>query len=108
MNKTVKEIYDLLYSPIITPYNLLENAKLENYSYVNYYKGNDGLVTEMKCSMEGQGETIFYYYFDEEDRLSKILMKTSTDEELVFDRQIELSNATESYKKHKEKKYHEP
>lgn len=33
MDAYIKKIYDMLYSPIISPYNLLENAKLDNYSY---------------------------------------------------------------------------
>ena len=53
MNKYIDNIFKLLYSPIVTPYNLLENAKLKNYSYVKYYKGSDGLITEMKCIVDG-------------------------------------------------------
>ena len=40
MDAYIKKIYDMLYSPIISPYNLLENAKLDNYSYVKYYANN--------------------------------------------------------------------
>ena len=49
MDAYIKKIYDMLYSPIISPYNLLENAKLDNYSYVKYYKNKIGLVAEMQC-----------------------------------------------------------
>lgn len=30
----MNKIYMLLNSPIVTPYNLLENVKLKNYEYV--------------------------------------------------------------------------
>ena len=49
MDAYIKKIYDMLYSPIISPYNLLENAKLENYSYVKYFTNEEGLVAEMQC-----------------------------------------------------------
>lgn len=97
MNKQIKKIYDLLYSPIVTPYNLLENAKLDNYSYVNYSKGKDGLIAEMKCNIEYEGEAIFYYHFDIEDKLSKIFMNKNGKTDLVFDRKTELENAKKSY-----------
>lgn len=90
MNKRIKKIYDLLYSPIVTPYNLLENAKLDNYSYVTYYKGKDGLIAEMQCSMDDEGEVIFYYNFDFEDKLSQIYMMQNGEKQLVFDRKTEI------------------
>ena len=51
-NTDVKRIYDLLHSPVLTPYNLLENVKLDNYFYVNYYKNEIGIVCEMKCTVK--------------------------------------------------------
>ena len=31
MDAYIKRIYDMLYSPVLTPYNLLENVKLYYY-----------------------------------------------------------------------------
>lgn len=90
MNKEIKAIYDLLYSPIVTPYNLLENAKLQNYEYVKYYKGEHGLVAEMKCLMQSGDYAIFYYNFDEQDRLVSVHTDCSESREIVFDRECEL------------------
>lgn len=59
MDVQIKKIYDMLYSPIISPYNLLENAKLENYSYVKYYTNETGLVAEMQCEILGGGNKSF-------------------------------------------------
>ena len=67
MDAYIKKIYDMLYSPIISPYNLLENAKLENYSYVKYFTNEEGLVAEMQCVIPGEGEMVFYYQFDKKD-----------------------------------------
>ncbi|MFZ5945657.1 MAG: hypothetical protein ACOYVD_16300 [Bacillota bacterium] len=98
LDRYVKKIYDLLYSPIVTPYNLLENAKLQNYSYVNFYKGQEGLVAEMKCLMEDLEEAIFYYHFDTEDKLLKIFMeKEGFCKALMFDRIQELEKTKKDY-----------
>lgn len=97
MKSYIKKIYDLLYSPIITPYNLLENAELENYNYVKYYKGEKGLISEMECVCE-EAVRKFYYCFDAENALSQILMETLGEKEIVFDRDIELDKIIDEYK----------
>ena len=99
MNEKLKKIYDLLYSPILTPYNLLENAKLSNYSYVNYYKNNTGLIAEMKCIMEENSkEMIFYYHFDKNDFLSKIYQEDMVyhNKILIYDRAKEIISEKEN------------
>ena len=87
----IKKLYDLFYSPILTPYNLLENAKLSNYSYVNYYMGENGLIAEMKCEMEDYKKPVrFYYHFDKNDKLFRVFMEENNGEkELLFDRDVE-------------------
>lgn len=106
MYDEIKDIYDALFSHIITPFNLLENAKLPNYSYVKYYKNNDGLVAEIKCFVEGDGEAVFYYYFDNKDRLNMVVKNTNGKSEVVFEREKELINAIKRYniKRSSEKK----
>lgn len=90
MDKYIDEIYNLIYSPIVTPYNLLENVKLDNYFYVNYYKGDQGIIAEMKCTTEDGEEAIFYYNFDKEEKLINIYMEKDSLKTLVFDRKMEL------------------
>lgn len=105
MENEIKKLYEMLYSPIITPYNLLENAKLDNYSYVNYYKGKDGLIAEMKCKMDNYKEVIFYYEFDNNDRLNKIFMEDGNERVLKFDRTLECKQLQDSINsKHKKQK----
>jgi hypothetical protein len=97
MENYINRIYNLLYSPVVTPYNLLENAKLPNYEYVNYYKGETGLIAEMQCTIEEGYKAIFFYHFDSSDNLQKVFMTTEGKKELVFDRQIEVKKVTEKY-----------
>ena len=47
MDAYIEKIYNMLYSPILTPYNLIENVKLPNYRYLKYYTNNIGVVAEM-------------------------------------------------------------
>lgn len=99
MDKYFEKIYDLIYSPIITPYNILENAKLDNYFYVKYYKSPDGLIAEMKCIVEDEGDAVFYYHFDKDDKLSKVFIEQGDLRNIVFDRQTELKNVKNKYLK---------
>lgn len=97
MDAYIKKIYDMLYSPIISPYNLLENAKLENYNYVKYYTNEIGLIAEMQCIIPGEGEQIFYYQFDKKDYLQIIYRNTIEEKSIIFSRQDAVEIAKEEY-----------
>ncbi|WFD09739.1 hypothetical protein [Tepidibacter hydrothermalis] len=98
MDNYIEKIFNLLNSSIVTPYNLLQNAKLENYKYVKYYKGEQGLIAEMDCVVDEE-DTIFLYYFNENDHLQKIYMKQNGTGKFVFDRNNELEKTKEEYHK---------
>lgn len=95
MKDYIDRLYALLHSSIITPYNLLENAKLDNYDYVKYYKGSNGLIAEMKCINEDAKEMIFYYEFNTKDELENILMKSNSGMEKMFNRNDEIEHVKE-------------
>lgn len=97
MDAYIKKIYDMLYSPIISPYNLLENAKLENYNYVKYYTNEIGLIAKMQCIIPGEGEQIFYYQFDKKDYLQTIYRNTIEEKSIIFSRQDAVETAKEEY-----------
>jgi hypothetical protein len=97
MSSDIIKIYNMLYSPIITPYNLLENAKLDNYSYVKYYKNNDGVIAEMECLITGEGMKVFYYHFDKKDFLQKVYVESNSAKLLVFERNKQLEEAKLEY-----------
>lgn len=97
MDAYIKKIYDMLYSPIISPYNLLENAKLDNYNYVKYYKNKIGLVAEMQCMIPGEGERIFFYQFDKNDYLQIIYETTMKKKNVIFSRDDAILSAKEEY-----------
>lgn len=97
MDAYIKKIYDMLYSPIISPYNLLENAKLENYNYVKYYTNEIGLIAEMQCIIPGEKEQVFYYQFDKKDYLQTIYRTTMEEKNIIFSRQDAVELAKEEY-----------
>lgn len=97
MDAYIKKIYDMLYSPILTPYNLLENIKLSNYKYVKYYQNCVGVVAEMQCTIDNAEEKVFYYQFDEKDFLQKIYYFEGEKEEVLFDRQLAVKEAKDEY-----------
>jgi len=97
MDSCMKKVYDMTYAPIVSPYNLLENAKIPNYNYVKYYNSGEGLIAEMECEIPNEGLKIFYYHFDRNDFLQKIFVENSGNKELVFDRQIALNEAVVEY-----------
>lgn len=97
MDAYIKKIYDMLYSPIISPYNLLENAKLDNYSYVKYYMNETGLVAEMQCVIPDEGKRIFFYQFDKRDYLQIIYADAIETKNIIFNRQDAVETAKEKY-----------
>lgn len=99
MDKIIEKIYELKFSNLTTPWNLMENALLDNYEYVKYYKEQNELVVEMKC-ITLNSFNLFYYHFDEQNKLIKInLEHDNGTSELMFSRQAELEKLLEEYKK---------
>lgn len=99
MKNHINRIYDLLYSPIVTPHNLLENAELPNYTYVKYYKGKHGLIAEMGCTLEEDNEKLtFYYHFDSRKHLQQVYMKSkAAKKKLIYDRIFEFEREKNDY-----------
>lgn len=102
MNKLdtiIQNIYEIKNYSIVTPKDLLDNVKLDNYSYVNYYKKNNNLVVDMECMCEDGIRRKFNYIFDNNDNLLQIkatpgnLMQT----DVLFDREIELKVLLDEY-----------
>lgn len=97
MSDYIKKIYDMMYSPIITPYNLLENSKLDNYAYVKYYKSGNDLIAEMQCDLQEEGIKTFYYHFDARDYLQRIYVGDQNSKELIFERDSAIAEAKNDY-----------
>jgi len=80
------KIYELSYLPLLTPYNLLDNLKLDNYTSINYKKTDNGILAEISCLVDNCAMT-FYYEFDSSNHLNKIYYFEDNDTKLLFDRE---------------------
>lgn len=87
---SIDRIYELMYSPIITPWNLVENAKLDNYDYVNFFKKDGYLIVEMKCFTDESEYSIYQYKFDHKDALVEIIQILDDENIILFNRENEL------------------
>lgn len=98
--ETIQGIYEMKFSHILTPFNLVENAKLKNYKYVIFYKGKDGINVEVRCLCDDGDERIFTYEFNPSDYLMRITAKLENDtqHEVVFDRNDEYDRLIAHYK----------
>lgn len=94
-----KKMYDLIYSPITTPYAILENIYLDNYEYIKFYKKVNGtLIGEIKCTCYGDDyKSIFYYYFSKDNYLQRIVKKNKYISEEVFNREREIVDIKSQY-----------
>ncbi|KMT22969.1 hypothetical protein [Clostridium cylindrosporum] len=87
----IDKIYDLTYNEILTPYNLIDNLKLDNYHEIKYAKNNDGIIAEVICDVS-QTRTSFYYQFNFDNFLNEIYYFEGNVKEYLFNRSAELSN----------------
>ncbi|MNO25523.1 hypothetical protein D3C76_153630 [compost metagenome] len=86
----IHELYTLTEGHIVTPSELLANAKLPNYEYVKFSNNGIGLHVEARCLVEEGKYVIFNYYFDDADRLQKLVMESGKISEVIFDRIVEI------------------
>lgn len=85
------EIYDLTYLPILTPANLIENLKLDNFTEINYSKNETGILAKILCFIDGN-EMTFYYQFDSKNFLSTIYYLENSKIEYMFNRNEYIEN----------------
>ena len=81
---------DIKHSNIAIPIVFANNAKLENYKYVKFYKDGINLIVEMECTCKDGVERKFFYIFDEKDFLQKIISFDGDKSKELFNREIEL------------------
>jgi hypothetical protein len=86
----IHDLYTLTEGHIITPAELLANAKLPNYEFVKFSNNGVGLHVEACYREVGEAEVLFNYYFDKKDRLQKLTMESGSTLEVLFDRSIEI------------------
>lgn len=97
------KIYDLTYLPILTPYNLIDTLKLDNYISLNMHKGDLGIISEITCIIDGSNIT-FYYEFDEKDHLLKTYYYEDNNIQYLFNREDSINKFKNEFYKSKSRK----
>ena len=98
MDAYIKKIYDMLYSPIISPYNLLTlHRRMPSVSGPRESPARRSRPAEMQCVIPGEGEMVFYYQFDKKDYLQRIYQNTMEKKNIVFSRKKAVETAKEEY-----------
>lgn len=92
----IDEIFNLTYLPLVTPYNLIDNIKLDNYSEILYKKRFDGITCELKCIVNMENIT-FYYEFDKNDFLQEAYYMEDEDKHYLFNRQSDCEVLKEKF-----------
>lgn len=100
----IKQICDLANDYLLSPFDLVENARLDNYEYIKYYSKDDYLICEMKFEVSLE-KYVFYYYFDKDNKLQQIYGRKGRVKKLYFNRKdaiaekvFEYNNAMTKYK----------
>lgn len=92
MQELIEQLYYVVHNPLVTPAQLVNNAKLPEYQRISFEKHEDGLAATMEYLWEGNAVE-FKYYFDAQDHLQKAILidlKANT-VEVIFDRTVEIN-----------------
>lgn len=93
MEELINKLYYILNNPLVTPWDLVENVKLDNYDNLHIAKGEQGITATIECRSD-EGSTVEYvYYFDQQDHLMSLVLRDGYSDEIVFDRTKEIETA---------------
>lgn len=84
------KIYDLTFSPLLTPYNLIDTLKLINYHSLCFKKNTIGITAEITCNIDENNFLTFYYEFDEKDFILSLYYYENNNKIYLFNRYEEL------------------
>ncbi|ULG86606.1 hypothetical protein FH593_20085 (plasmid) [Leptospira interrogans] len=105
MNKDqLRQIYNLIYSSIITPENLVDNLRKDMYTSIHFYKTANGIISEVNATLKNGEKVTYSYSFDKNEKLQSLIKKLDTSFEPLFDRNDSL---VKNLKKTKLKKIEE-
>lgn len=91
MLETIELLYDEIHGPKLTPYELLENVKLPNYTSIDFSKDTENnIVAYTKCLLENGDNAIFTYIFSNDNKLLSLKSSISGIEEEIYNRKIEI------------------
>lgn len=99
MNKMIEELYDAIYSPKISPEQLINNATLPNYISVHVEANQIGMVVESKCKLNDLIIATYTYQFDSSKKLLNLTGQIGNQKEELYNRQQEIKSKYDKIKK---------
>lgn len=85
----IEKLVELITSPIITPFNLIEYLKLENYKSMNFYKKGNNIIAEVTFISYEVFENTLYYVFNHDNELLEIYQIEDENKIICFNRKTE-------------------
>ncbi|UOK56175.1 hypothetical protein MGI18_14155 [Bacillus sp. OVS6] len=91
MLNAIERLYDEIYGPKLTPYELIENVKLPNYISVDFCKDSENnIVAYTKCLLEDGSKALFTYSFDKDSKLVSLKSTVHGIDEEIYNRKTEI------------------
>lgn len=88
-NSYINRLVELISSPIITPYNLVEFLKLKNYKSLNFIKKNNNVIAKITFTSYENIENNLYYVFNFDNELIEIYQIYNGKKIVCFNREKE-------------------
>lgn len=94
-NNYIDKLVELVTSPIITPYNLTEYLKLENYKSLNFFKEGGNIIAKVTFISYDIIENNIYYVFNHNNELLEIYQYEEGNKVISFNREKEKNKTIE-------------
>lgn len=85
----IDKLVKLITSPIVTPYNLVEFLKLENYKSLNFFKEDNKVIAKITFMSYDTIENSLYYVFNLDNELIEIYQIDNGEKIVCFNREKE-------------------
>lgn len=85
----INKLVELITSPIVTPYNLIEYLKLDNYKSINLYKEENSIVAKVTFISYDTIENSLFYLFNHNNELLEIYQLENANKVICFNRETE-------------------
>jgi hypothetical protein len=75
---------------------LLDNIYIEGYSDIHYYKEDSKVICKL-VHQASDVENIYYYYFDKDNKLQRVVNEENGRKIILFERSKELEKTIKNY-----------
>lgn len=91
MEKLIEKLYEETYESKLTPYDLLQNLKLDNYHDITFSKIDDSLIATVFCDLVTGESAEFEYIFVNDKLDSLIQVSPFISQSVLYQRETEIN-----------------